>query len=147
MEGDNIEVVEILLDNNHYGINADVVKEIIPYQQVTLVPNAHPSVEGVFMPRNQMITAIDLKNCLQLGTCGNSGLFVVTQLEGVEAAFHIDSVVGIHKIEEENVMEVGFSKQDSIYVTGALKYEERLIILLNTAKIVQDINPDIVIES
>ena len=53
------------LDNNSYGINVAKIKEIINYMPVTPVPNAHPSIEGIFMPRDRMITAIDLKNCLQ----------------------------------------------------------------------------------
>lgn len=36
------------------------------------------------MPRNQMIGAIDLKNCLQMGNSTDKGLFVLTQLEEVE---------------------------------------------------------------
>ena len=60
-----LEVLEFVLDGNAYGINVAKIKEIITYQPVTPVPNAHPSIEGIFMPRDTMITAIDLKNCLQ----------------------------------------------------------------------------------
>ena len=31
------------------------LKEIVPYSKVTPVPNSHPCVEGVFMPRDLMI--------------------------------------------------------------------------------------------
>ena len=57
-----LEVLEFTLAGNAYGINVAKIREIIPYQPVTPVPNAHPSVEGIFMPREVMITAIDLKN-------------------------------------------------------------------------------------
>ena len=63
-----LEVLEFRLDGNAYGINVAKIKEIITYEEVTPVPNAHPSIEGIFMPRDTMITAIDLKNCLQRGT-------------------------------------------------------------------------------
>ena len=62
-----LEILEFMLDDNCYGINVAKIKEIIPYQEVTPVPNAHPSIEGIFMPRDTMITAINLKNCLQRG--------------------------------------------------------------------------------
>ena len=73
-----LEVLEFLLDGNAYGINVAKVKEIISYQPVTPVPNAHPSIEGIFMPRETMITAIDLKNCLQRGVSEEKGLFIIT---------------------------------------------------------------------
>ena len=56
-----LEVLEFKLDGNAYGINVAKIKEIINYMDVTPVPNAHPSIEGIFMPRDTMITAIDLK--------------------------------------------------------------------------------------
>lgn len=56
-----LEVLEFTLAGNSYGINVAKIKEIITYQEVTPVPNAHPSIEGIFMPRDTMITAIDLK--------------------------------------------------------------------------------------
>lgn len=62
-----LEVLEFMLDGNSYGINVAKIREIITYQPVTPVPNSHPSIEGIFMPRDRMITAIDLKNCLQRG--------------------------------------------------------------------------------
>ena len=55
-----LEVLEFTIGNNHYGINVAKIKEIVPYSPVTPVPNAHPSVEGIFMPRDLMITVVDL---------------------------------------------------------------------------------------
>ena len=62
-----LEILEFIVDGNYYGINVAKVKEIIGYLEPTPIPNAHPSIEGVFMPRDRMITAIDLMNCLQRG--------------------------------------------------------------------------------
>lgn len=142
-ERTNIEIVEFLLNDNHFGINAKYVKEIVAYQQVTLVPNAHPSVEGVFMPREKMITVIDLKNCLQMGNSSGKGFFIVTQVFDMEIAFHIDSIAGIHKILPDDIMEVGFAAQEGEYAEGILKRGNNLIVLLDIAKIVQDVNPEL----
>lgn len=65
-----LEILEFTLAGNSYGINVAKIKEIITYQPVTPVPNSHPSIEGIFMPRDTMITAIDLKNCLGRGESG-----------------------------------------------------------------------------
>ena len=39
-----LEVLEFIVDGNSYGINVAKIREIITYQPVTPVPNAHPSV-------------------------------------------------------------------------------------------------------
>ena len=75
-----LEVLEFVVDGNYYGINVAKIKEIIPYQPVTPVPNTHPSVEGIFMPRDTMITAIDLRNCLQRGQSQPEGLVVIVAM-------------------------------------------------------------------
>ena len=40
-----LEVLEFTLGDNYYGINVAKIREILTYQQVTPVPNAHPCVE------------------------------------------------------------------------------------------------------
>ena len=49
-----------MVGGNHYGINVAKIKEIVPYSKVTPVPNSHPCVEGVFMPRYLMIKIVYL---------------------------------------------------------------------------------------
>ena len=139
-----LEVLEFVLDGNAYGINVAKVREIIPYQEVTPVPNAHPSIEGIFMPRDTMITAIDLKNCLQMGTATEGGLFIVTNFNKLDIAFHVDSVVGIHRVSWTDIIRPDATvtnKADGVS-TGIIKVNGKLIIILDFEKIVTDINPE-----
>lgn len=138
-----LEVLEFTLDGNSYGINVAKIKEIINYQSVTPVPNAHPSIEGIFMPRDRMITAIDLKNCLQRGVSQPGGLFIVTNFNKLDIAFHVDSVVGIHRVSWSDIIKTDstVSSADSTAL-GIIKVEGKLIIILDFEKIVADINPE-----
>lgn len=139
-----LEVLEFKLDGNAYGINVAKIKEIINYMDVTPVPNAHPSVEGIFMPRDTMITAIDLKNCLQRGVSEPGGLFIVTNFNKLDIAFHVDSVVGIHRVSWREIIKPGttISTSEDGVSTGIIKFDDRLIIILDFEKIVTDINPE-----
>lgn len=139
-----LEVLEFKLDGNAYGINVAKIKEIINYQEVTPVPNAHPSIEGIFMPRDTMITAIDLKNCLQRGVSKPGGLFIITNFNKLDIAFHVDSVVGIHRVSWRDIIKPGatVSTTEDGVSTGIIKFDDRLIIILDFEKIVTDINPE-----
>ncbi|MCR5721094.1 MAG: chemotaxis protein, partial [Lachnospiraceae bacterium] len=115
-----------------------------PYATVTPVPNAHPSIEGIFMPRDTMITAIDLKNCLQRGKSEPGGLFIVTNFNKLDIAFHVDQVLGIHRVSWADIIKPGttISTTEEGVSTGIIKMNEKLIIILDFEKIVADINPE-----
>ena len=139
-----LEVLEFKLDGNAYGINVAKIKEIITYEDVTPVPNAHPSIEGIFMPRDPMITAIDLKNCLQRGVSKAGGLFIITNFNRLDVAFHVDSVVGIHRVSWKDIIKPDstVSSAEEGISTGIIKLDGRLIIILDFEKIMTDINPE-----
>ncbi len=143
-----LEVLEFLLEGRHYGINVAKIREIIAYQDVTPVPNAHPSIEGIFMPRDTMITAINLRNCLQLRDYEESekasSLFIVTNFNKLDIAFHVDAVLGIHRVSWNNIIKPGntVSTSEDGVSTGIVKINGVLIIILDFERIVSDISPE-----
>lgn len=139
-----LEILEFMVDGFSYGINVAKIREIIPYQPVTPVPNSHPSVEGIFMPRDIMITAIDLKNCLQRGESDGKGLFIITNFNRLDIAFHVESVVGIHRVSWTEIIkpDVTLSTAEDGVATGIVKINNKLIIILDFEKIVADISPE-----
>ena len=60
-----LEVLEFVVGGNHYGINVAKVKEILTMQPITPIPNSHPCIEGMFMPRGDIITVMDLFSILE----------------------------------------------------------------------------------
>lgn len=139
-----LEILEFTIGDHAYAINVAKTKEIINYMEVTPVPNAHPSIEGIFMPRDAMITAIDLRNCLQRGTSKPGGLFIITNFNKLDIAFHVDAVLGIHRVSWLDIIKPNatISKAEESVATGIIKYEDRLLIILDFEKIVSDINPN-----
>ena len=139
-----LEILEFTLGGNSYGINVAKIREIITYQPVTPVPNSHPSIEGIFMPRDTMITAIDLKNCLGRGESERGGLFIITNFNKLDIAFHVETVLGIHRVSWRDIIkpDATISAADESVATGIIKRDGKLIIILDFEKIVSDINPE-----
>ena len=54
-ELNSLEIIEFMLCNNYYGVSTSLINEILAYQSVTPIPNAHSCVEGIFMPRLDML--------------------------------------------------------------------------------------------
>ncbi len=140
-----LEILEFLVGNNHYGINVAKIREILPYSKVVPVPNANPVVEGIFMPRDEVITSIDLAKVLNLPASTNEAgdLFVVTYFNHTNAAFHVHSVAGIQRVSWADIIkpDAALSSQGNGVATGIIKLDGRLIILLDFEKIIADISP------
>lgn len=139
-----LEVLEFTLGKNHYGINVAKVREILAFEEVTPVPNSHPSVEGIFMPRELMISVINLKNCIGLPDDGTKGFFIITNFNQLNIAFHVDAVLGIHRISWTDIILPGVTvsgAEDGVS-TGVVKMDDRLIVILDFEKIVTDISPE-----
>lgn len=138
-----LEVLEFTLGDNHYGINVAKIREILQYMPVTPVPNTHPSVEGIFMPRDTMITVINLKNCLNLPQTDEKGLFIITNFNKLNVAFHVDQVIGIHRVSWENIIKPDetLAGEHGSTATGVIKMDDRLIVILDFEAIVASISP------
>ena len=140
-----LEVLEFTLGNSHYGINVAKIREILTYQPITPVPNSHSSVEGIFMPRDTMITVINLKRCLGMPENGaGEGLFIITNFNKLNIAFHVDAVIGIHRVSWESIIKPDstINTEENSASTGVIKLDDKLIIILDFEKIVTDINPE-----
>lgn len=139
-----LEVLEFTLGPNHYGINVAKVREILSFQHVTPIPNAHPSVEGVFMPRDLMITVINLKNCIGMEMDDTEGFFIITNFNKLNVAFHVDEVLGIHRLSWTDIItpDATINTPGNGVATGITKIDDKLIVILDFEKIVSDINPE-----
>ena len=120
------------------------IREILQYMPVTPVPNTHPSVEGIFMPRDTMITVINLKSCLGLENNGEKGLFIITNFNKLDIAFHVDEVIGIHRVSWEAIIKPDstLNGQEGSTSTGVIRMENKLVVILDFESIVAGISPE-----
>lgn len=141
-----LEVLEFTVAGIHYGINVAKVLEIMPYEEVTPIPNSNPLVEGIFMPRDTIISVINLRKCLGYdeGADSKDGLLFITNFNNLNTAFHVDTVIGIHRVSWKDINEPDstISSDAGGTATGVLKWEDRLIVIIDFEKIVAGINKE-----
>ena len=141
-----LEILEFSIDGNCYGINVAKIREILPYQTVTPIPNSHTSIEGIFMPRDTMITVINLPRELGLKESANTSndMMIITNFNNLNIAFHVQSVMGIHRVSWADIItpDKTINTKESSIATGIVKINGNIIIILDFEKIVSDINPE-----
>lgn len=140
-----LEVLEFTVGGRSYGINVAKIREIIGYMPVTPVPNAHQFVEGIFMPRDVVITAIDLAKVLGIPAEHKpTDMMIITNFNKLNIAFHVDAVSGIHRVSWADIItpDSTINTSDAGLSTGIVKMGSKLIIILDFEKIITDINPE-----
>lgn len=141
-----LEVLEFTVGGNHYGINVAKVREIVPYNIVTPIPNSHKCVEGIFMPRDLMITVINLAKVINAPASEDvkQDMFIITNFNKLNVAFHVHKVIGIHRVSWADIItpDRTISTAETAIATGIVKIDGKLIIILDFERIVSDINPE-----
>ncbi len=140
-----LEVLEFKIADNYYGINVAKIREILLYQPVTPLPNSHPCIEGIFMPRDTMISVINLRKCLNIEEPADTkGLFIITNFNKLNTAFHVDEVLGIHRVSWEEIIkpDATIATDNATVSTGVIKLENKLVVILDFEQIVSSINPE-----
>lgn len=139
-------ILEFTIDDNLFGINVAKVQEIMKYSPVNPMQKSNPNVEGVFKPRDEVITVVDLSRYLGLGKSEhtNTDVFIITNFSKESYAFHVHEVVGISRISWTNLQkpdDIIYGGTDGI-ATAIAEYDGRLITILDFEKIITEINPE-----
>ncbi len=141
-----IEVMEFTIDNNLYGINVAKVKEILVSEPVKPMPHVHSAVEGIFKPRDIVITVVDLPKYLLGKECdkGEKDLFIVTNFNKMNIAFRVHTVVGISRISWRDIQKpdkTASGGKEGVS-TGIAQCGGDLVTILDFEKIVAEIAPE-----
>ena len=140
-----IEIMEFTIDGNLFGINVAKVREIMMSAPVRPMPHSHPAVEGIFKPRDIVITVVDLPKYLS----GHEeekhpkDPFIVTNFNEMHIAFRDHTVVGISRISWTDIQKPDntVSGGPDGVATGIAQCGEDLVTILDFERIVAEIAP------
>ncbi|MDL2285433.1 chemotaxis protein [Desulfovibrio sp. OttesenSCG-928-F07] len=156
-----LEVIEFYLDEvlpdgteyrSYYGMNVAKVLEIIRLPgTITGMPGKqHEAAMGTFNLRDRVMPLVDLGLWLgkQIVEDENRKV-VVSEFSGIVTAFVVSGVTRIHRMNWGQVEPPGrylqYFSHDS--VTGVVRFEERIVFLLDMEQIIASMNPSLSLES
>ena len=130
----------------YYGVNVAKVLEIIRMPEITEMPEvSHESVMGAFNLRSRIIPLLDLSKWLKKKRIENEPpKVIVTEFNQVTSAFMVSGVTRIHRISWEDVEAPNryVSALSSDSITGVVKFDDRIVFILDLERIVSELNPD-----
>lgn len=145
-----MEIMEFTIEGNLYGINVAKVREIMMSAPVHAMPHSHPAVEGIFKPRDLVITVVDLPTYLARHEVpkGEKDLFIVTNFNKMYIAFRVHTVVGISRISWKDIQKPDntVSGGPDGVATGIAQCGDDLVTILDFERIVAEIAPETTIQ-
>ena len=137
-----MQLVSFRLDQEEYGIEITKVQEIILMGEITRVPQTPHYIKGLINLRSTVIPIVDLRLrfTLQETEATDETRIMVVNVMGKTIGIIVDAVSEVLRISQEQISPppptvAGLEKD---YLTGLVKLESRMLIMLDIDKILGD---------
>jgi purine-binding chemotaxis protein CheW len=125
------------LGSEEYAVPLLAVKEVIALPDVTAVPCTPPHFVGIMNLRGQVISVLDLRTKLGIKPRPDAETAVIIcDLNPNSIGVVVDSVNSVLNPSPEQISEKPEiqSKQNTDYITGVFRHDEKLVLFLDIAK-------------
>ena len=130
------------LNEEAYGVDISQVREIIRMEEITRVPRAPEFVEGVINLRGKMNPVVDLRARFSMPSTERTDEhgIVVVDVDGQDIGMVVDAVTEVSRTPSDSIEPPSsvITTDDSEYLTGIVKTNDKLIILLDIAKVISE---------
>jgi purine-binding chemotaxis protein CheW len=136
------QLVVFKLAKEEFGVDISQVREIIKMEQITKIPNTLNYIKGVINLRGGIIVVIDLSMKLNLLSkeVDKDTRIIVIEVENNTIGMIVDSATEVIRLNADEIQgapEVITKKINANYMDGVGIIGERLLILLDLAKVLQ----------
>jgi purine-binding chemotaxis protein CheW len=134
-----LQVVGFRIGEETFGVRIGSVREIVRVPEITAVPNASETIEGVINLRGKIIPVMDLRK--RFGRVeiqpDKKNRILVVEMDNKLVGLIVNSASEVLKIPPSEIESPSsvFADGESSYVTGVGKLNGRLIILLDISKL------------
>jgi purine-binding chemotaxis protein CheW len=144
------QLVVFDLNEEAYGVDIGAVREIIRMQEITRVPRAPRFIEGVINLRGKVIPVVDLRQRFSMPETERTEehRIVVVDVMGQDIGIVVDAVTEVSRVSEASIEPPSsvITTEDSDYLTGIVKTDSKLIILLDITKVMSADEADKLVE-
>ncbi len=138
--GANRQFVTFFVADLFLGVEVQKVQEVLLYQRMTPVPRAARTIKGLINLRGQIVTAIDLRQRLELSKrpADQTPMNVVIRTEDNAVSFLVDEIGDVLEMSKETFERVPETVHGVTrgLLRGVYKLQDQLLLVLDTEKTV-----------
>jgi chemotaxis signal transduction protein/chemotaxis regulatin CheY-phosphate phosphatase CheZ len=133
-----LQYIGFRLHTGEYAIPITRVREIVNLPTVTSLPQSPEYLRGVTNLRGNVIPLVNLRKLINIPENGTGGTKVIVIVSGrLTFGIIVDGITGVLSIDESAIESPeGLSHARSQEITGVAKLDGRLIVLLDTSKLI-----------
>jgi purine-binding chemotaxis protein CheW len=136
------QLVIFELGKEQFGVDISLVEGIEKVLEITKIPQSPWYMEGITNLRNTVLPVMDLQKRFQMINRENSNetRIVIVNIDGVKVGMVVSAVSEVLTIDD-SVIEPPpplVSSLKTEYIIGVAKVKNRLVILLNISKILNE---------
>ena len=134
------QFIVVKFGHEQYGINIQIVQNIVRMPNITRVPNAPSYIKGVINLRGEIIPvmSVRVKFDLDQDEFTNATRIIIVKVDGNAIGLIVDEVLEVIQLAEGQIEKIVRDSDDekSKYVYAVGKVGEELVTLLNVGAII-----------
>jgi purine-binding chemotaxis protein CheW len=134
------QFIVVKFGHEQYGINIQIVQNIVRMPNITRVPNAPAYIKGVINLRGEIIPvmSVRVKFDLEQDQFTNATRIIIVKIDGNAIGLIVDEVLEVIQLSEVQIEKIVSDSDDekSKYVYAVGKVGEELVTLLNVGAII-----------
>ncbi|HEY3362408.1 MAG TPA: chemotaxis protein CheW [Methanosarcina sp.] len=137
---ENLHLVIFDLSGEEFGVDITQVSEVIPIPRITRIPQAPECIKGLINLRGKILVVIDLNKRLGFPSKETDTLsrIIIVEVKDAVIGMIVNSAKEVMRLPLSSIEptpEMIKSKINTEYLTGVGKTGNRLLILLNLARV------------
>lgn len=142
-----MQLVSFVVGKELFALPIMKIQEIIRLTNIVAIPKSPEFVEGVINLRGKVIPVVDLKKKFDMSsqTDESQARIVVAEVKGLIVGMIVDSVSEVMRAQSSDFQETPslVSNVNQEFVEGIVKQEDRLLIVLDSDKLLSTTEADV----
>jgi purine-binding chemotaxis protein CheW len=132
-----MELVIFKVAEKEYGADLKQIRQVIRMREVTQIPDAAKSVEGVISLRGRVVPLVSLRKKMgaEEKEISRWSRIIVTETDSAPVGVVVDTVLGVVTLEPGSITPPDEVLKDAGYLTGVARLDKRLILVIDIEKL------------
>ena len=139
------QYIDVMINNEQYGIDINFIDNIVRMQRITRVPKAQDYFPGVINLRGEIIPVMSLRRRFGFEDdvfTPKTRILILKPEPQASIGFIVDEVKEVINIKEEEIDRVVTSEDKNPFIAGVGKHTKGLVSILNISAVLQDKEQD-----